>query len=142
MHANPDLSLLTNQLLLLFHAQMFYDGIQDLDPDDDQHIMVCLGGDYTPPHPFNDTGVVSKDNLPYRGIDSSYSNRWCSNAIETMDEQDKFGGFNVTSELCDHYSAEEIAQIPHISTNVKEALKFLSKDDEGFFLMYEQGDVS
>lgn len=122
-------------------AEMFYDGIQDLDPDDDQHIMVCLGGDYTPPHPINDTDVVSKDNLPYRGIDSSYSNRWCSNAIETMDEQDKFGGFNVTSELCDHYTAEEIAQIPHISRNVEEALKFLGKDDEGFFLMYEQGDI-
>lgn len=25
--------------------------------------------------------------------------------------------------------------------HVKEALKFLGKDDDGFFLMYEQGDI-
>lgn len=43
---------------------------------------------------------------------------------------------------CNHYSQEEIKQIPHITKNVKAALDFLSKDDDGFFLMYEQGDVS
>lgn len=46
------------------------------------------------------------------------------------------------SELCEDYSIEELAQIPHISENVKAALDFLGKASEGFFLVYEQGDVS
>jgi alkaline phosphatase len=43
--------------------------------------------------------------------------------------------------ICNHYDQEEIEQIPHITQNVKAALDFLSKDKDGFFLMYEQGDV-
>jgi alkaline phosphatase len=50
-------------------------------------------------------------------------------------------GVESSAYLCDRYSQEEIKQIPHISTSVKAALDFLSKDDDGFFLMYEQGDV-
>jgi hypothetical protein len=46
------------------------------------------------------------------------------------------------SELCKNYNPEELTQIPHISNNVKAALDFLGKASEGFFFMYEQGDVS
>ena len=46
------------------------------------------------------------------------------------------------SYLCDRYTEEDVKAIPHISTNVKAAIDFLSKDKDGFFLMYEQGDVS
>lgn len=46
------------------------------------------------------------------------------------------------SELCKNYNPEELTQIPHISNNVKAALDFLGKASGGFFLMYEQGDVS
>jgi hypothetical protein len=47
-----------------------------------------------------------------------------------------------TSEtLCNHYTAEEIAQIPTATENVMATLEFLAKDDDGFFMMYEQGDV-
>jgi hypothetical protein len=35
----------------------------------------------------------------------------------------------------------ELANIPNITTNVMEGLKFLKKDNEGFFFMYEQGDI-
>jgi alkaline phosphatase len=34
-----------------------------------------------------------------------------------------------------------VEHIPTIQQNVKAALDVLSKDDEGFFLMYEQGDI-
>lgn len=92
--------------------------------------------------------------MPFRGVDSSYSNRWCSEGEALIDpdtgdalfdpETGDVLGVNVTtpSEPCNHYEPEEIAVIPHISDNVKAALDFLSKDDDGFFLMYEQGDVS
>lgn len=83
--------------------------------------------------------------MPYRGVDSSYSNRHCSSGEEIVDPDtgDVIGVKHTTpDELCNHYEPEEIAQIPHISDNVKAALDFLGKDDDGFFLMYEQGDVS
>lgn len=50
-------------------------------------------------------------------------------------------GVEVNSTICNHYEPEEVEQIPHISDNVKAALDFLGKDDDGFFLMYEQGDI-
>ena len=113
----------------------FYTPIQDLDPDDNKHVLVCLGGDYT---------ASKQSNLPYRGVDSSYSGRWCSAGTVTKDPATNKSKVVATTKdtLCDHYSKDEIKNIPHISTNVAEALKFLSKDKDGFFLMYEQGDVS
>jgi len=117
----------------------FYNDIQDLDPDDDQHVLVCLGGDYVSEHPNENE---DKDNLPYRGVDSSYSNRWCNDGRVILDPVTQEPvGVEAFSELCDHYTEEELKLIPHISTNVHEALKFLSKDDEGFFMLYEQGDI-
>ena len=38
-------------------AAHFYDPIADLDPDDDQHVMVCWGGSYT---------ASGQSNAPYR----------------------------------------------------------------------------
>jgi len=45
-------------------------------------------------------------------------------------------------ELCNHTDTEELTHIPHVSTQITEALNFLGKDKDGFFLLYEQGDVS
>jgi len=115
-------------------AEKFYDGIQNLDPDDGQHIMVCMGGQYT---------NSSQDNLPYRGLDSTYQNRWCGSGETDMDENNIPIGVTATTpdELCDHYTPEDKALIPHMAENVKQAINFLGKDDDGFFLMYEQGDI-
>ena len=115
-------------------AEDFYAPIQDLDPDDDQHIMVCLGGEYT---------ESGQSNMPYRGLDSSYSQRWCSSGETDFDEDGKPVGVNVTTsdELCDHYTPEEVATIPKMAESVKQAINFLGKDDDGFFMMYEQGDI-
>ena len=99
-------------------------------------MFVCLGGDFTP---------SGEQNLPYRGVDSSYGNRYCSSGEVLIDDDSgEVIGINLTTpeELCNHYEPEEIAQIPRITQNVKAALDFLGKDDDGFFLMYEQGDVS
>ena len=121
----------------LFHLlQNFYDSIEGLDPDNGDHLLVCLGGDYT---------ESAQSNLPYRGIDSTFQSRWCSNGTAILDPDTGLPiGVNLTTpdELCNHYSQEEIKHIPHITQNVQAALDFLGKDDDGFFLMYEQGDVS
>eukprot|EP00980_Cylindrotheca_fusiformis_P003941 scaffold871_cov130-Cylindrotheca_fusiformis.AAC.18 len=112
----------------------FYDKVKDLDPNKGDHLFVCLGGQYT---------ASQEQNLPYRGVDSTYSNRWCSAGEAILDVDDNPTGIKATTNdtLCNHYSAEEIEHIPHITENVKAALDFLSKDDDGFFLMYEQGDI-
>ena len=99
--------------------------------------MVCVGGDFTP---------SGESNMPYRGLDSNYQNRWCSVGDEDYDPDDVNQttpiGVTPNSTLCNHYEPDEVAEIPHITEHVKAALDFLSKDDDGFFLMYEQGDVS
>ncbi len=46
-----------------------------------------------------------------------------------------------SAELCNHYSPEEVAQLPTMAEHVKQAVEFLGKDKDGFFLMYEQGDI-
>lgn len=104
-----------------------------MDPDNGDHLLVCLGGD------FSEAGEA---NLPYRGIDSSYGRRWCNRNNVVRDENGNFEYVNVTSVLCNHYEEADVAQIPKVKDNVKAALDFLSRDDDGFFLMYEQGDVS
>ena len=115
--------------------QNFYDGLDALDPDNDDHVLVCLGGDFT---------ASKREELPYRGVDSSYSRRWCGKG--TIDDHPNPNitepvGVTPNSFLCNRHSKEELKQIPHITQNVKAALDFLSKDDDGFFLMYEQGDI-
>jgi hypothetical protein len=84
--------------------------------------------------------------MPYRGLDSTYLNRWCSKGVVETDETDPNStvaiGVTPNSSICNHYEPYEVEEMPHISDHVKAALDFLSKDDDGFFLMYEQGDVS
>ena len=109
--------------------------IKDLDPDNGDHLLVCFGGEYA-------TDTKDPGNMPFRGLDSSYSNRWCSNANEIRDADDKLMGYKPTSETCDHYSEQDRKQIPKMNVNVREAINFLGKDDDGFFMLYEQGDVS
>jgi len=115
-------------------AEDFYKPAAELDPDNGDHLLVCLGGDFT---------ASRQQNLPYRGVDGTYSNRWCSRGNAVLDPDTNLPiAITPNSTKCNHYEPEEIAQIPHISTNVREALNFLGKDKDGFFLMYEQGDVS
>lgn len=112
----------------------FYDPLEGLDPNDDQHVMVCFGGGYT---------ASGQSNAPYRGLDSSYSNRYCSKGEVETDDAGIAIGVKATTEdeLCNHYSAEEVAQLPTMAEHVRAAVEFLGKDDDGFFLMYEQGDI-
>lgn len=82
--------------------------------------------------------------MPYRGVDGTYSNRWCSSGERVKDPDTGLTiSVEVTTdpELCNHYSPEERKYIPKMQQNVEAALEFLSKDDDGFFLMYEQGDI-
>ena len=116
-------------------ASNFYDPIQSLDPDDGKHVLACFGGEYT-------AVAKSEGNMPFRGLDSTYSNRWCSRGTVVRDASGKGISVLPTTQKCDHYNAAEKAQIPPMAKQVAEAIKFLGKDNDGFFMMYEQGDVS
>ena len=128
-----ELHIMCEKGVLRLSLQNFYDGLEALDPDNDDHVVVCMGGDFSP---------SNKEELPYRGVDSSYSRRRCGKG-EVINAPNSSIPIGVKSNtrLCDRYDPEELKHIPHISKNVKAALDFLSKDDDGFFLMYEQGDV-
>jgi alkaline phosphatase len=124
-------------------ADNFYDGLEALDPDKGDKIFACMGGDFA-----RVKGTKGTDNMPYRGVDSTYSARYCSNATIIQEDVDDSGtpipvGIDVTTseELCDHYGPEDRAEIPKMAQNVKATLEFLAKDDDGFFMMYEQGDI-
>lgn len=116
-------------------AEDFYDSIQDKDPDDGHHVLACFGGEYS--------GNTKLENMPFRGLDSSYSGRWCSRGSVVKDEDDLPIGVTPTTppQLCDHWPQNELQNIPHMKENVVEALKFLGKDNNGFFMMFEQGDI-
>ena len=110
--------------------------MEELDPDNGDHVLVCAGGDFTP---------SAVDNMPFRGVDSTYGNRWCSAGVIETDEVDPNStiptGVMANSSMCNHYEPDEVEEIPAMKDQVKAALDFLSKDDDGFFLMYEQGDI-
>jgi alkaline phosphatase len=116
-------------------AANFYDPIQTLDPDSGRKVMACFGGIYT-------NTSFSQGNMPFRGLDSSYTDRWCSRGTVVRNANNTAIRVSPTTTKCDHYTAAERAQIPVMSKQVAEAIKFLGKDDQGFFMMYEQGDVS
>jgi len=109
--------------------------MEELHPDSGDKVLGCYGGDYT---------SSGNSNLPYRGIDSSYhmgKNRYAVNR-----EVDEDG--NVISLESQHspiphihYTPEEEAQIPTPMEIMNQTLNFLGKDKDGFFLMYEQGDI-
>jgi alkaline phosphatase len=70
-------------------AEDFYNGIGDLDPDNDDHLMVCVGGDYS---------TSKEENMPYRGVDSTFQNRHCSKGEAIKDpDNDLTVGVNITS---------------------------------------------
>ena len=118
-------------------AENFYDAIQDKDPDNGDHVLACFAGQYS-------TGVENDaplENMPYRGLDSSYNNRRCSAGIVEKDEDDVTLSITPNSTICNHWPEEELVNVPVMKEHVKEALNFLGKDDDGFFLMYEQGDI-
>jgi alkaline phosphatase len=95
--------------------------------------MVCLGGDFS---------ASGQANLPFRGVDSSYSQRVCERSTVIQDNVTRLPTRVVTnSTICNYYPPAELANIPNITTNVIEGLKFLAKDNDGFFMMYEQGDI-
>ena len=81
--------------------------------------------------------------MPYRGLDSTYQNQWGSKGLINTNPNSSVA-ISVTPDasMCNHYEPYKVEEIPHISAHVKAALDFLSKDDDSFFLMYEQGDVS
>lgn len=114
--------------------QDFYKPLEGLDPNDDQHVAVCWGGGYT---------ASGQSNAPYRGLDSTYTQRYCSSGNVDTDADGNITGVSPTTsaELCNHYSPEEVAQLPTMKEHVKAAVDFLGMDDDGFFLMYEQGDI-
>ena len=102
--------------------QDFYNDLEGLDPDNGDHVFVCLGGDFT---------KSGQSNLPYRGIDSSYTNRHCEDS-EVVNDPDTGLPISVTTNtsVCNHYEPEEKAQIPDMKDNVKASLDFLSRDDD------------
>ena len=77
------------------------------------------------------------------GLDSTYSNRYCSSGSVEADEEGIPTSVSATTsdELCNHWDPEEVAQVPKMAEHVKAAVEFLGKDEDGFFLMYEQGDI-
>jgi alkaline phosphatase len=120
---------LSSQWVLLEHdangrnATNFYEPIQNLSPDSGKHVLGCV--------------KMSSGNLPYRGLDSSYSNRYCNSGV-----YNSTGAYATTSATpCSPYSESLLSQIPPMNVHVREAVKFLGKSSKGFFLMYEQGDI-
>jgi alkaline phosphatase len=100
-------------------------------------VLVCLAGDFTP---AGTSGAIA--NLPFRGLDSSYSNRVCENSTTVRDPVTNLPvGVKTNSKFCTPFTPQELNQIPNITTNVMQALNFLAKDNDGFFMMYEQGDI-
>jgi len=102
---------------------------EGLDPDEGDHVLGC----------FPDGGY----NMPYRGVDSSYDQAHLTDRGES--KYDSMG--NVISidqddaELGHAYASELLAGIPKMKDLVKKAIEFLGKDDNGFFMVYEQGDI-
>lgn len=103
------------------------------DPDDGHKILACL-----PDAPYF--------NYPYRGVDSSYSDAHQLNSFGDVAEYDEDGNAigikeEVEAEIGHQWTPEMLSTMPKMAEVVQKAVEFLSKDDDGFFLMYEQGDV-
>lgn len=115
-------------------AEDFFEPIKDKHPDNGDHVLMCMGGQYS---------ASRQSNMPYRGLDSDYKDRYCSSSTVIRDENEVAVGVNVTTseEPCNHYDEEEVKHIPSMKEAVKEAIEFLGKDKDGFFFMYEQGDI-
>jgi alkaline phosphatase len=99
----------------------------DLDPDDGHKVMGC----------FPDQA----SNMPYRGVDSTYSGAVLQNLQAERDAAGNVIALNPTNEIGHRYTPEEVASIPKMKDIVKHSIEFLGKSDKGFFMMYEQGDI-
>jgi alkaline phosphatase len=108
------------------NATTYYDPIQNASPNNGTHVLACMN-----------PASGNKGNMPYRGLDSSYSNRYCSAGKTGIT------GVNVTTSAtpCNYVTPSDLANIPPMNVHVREAMKFLGKSSKGFFLMYEQGDI-
>lgn len=119
-------------------AENFYASIQSKDPDNGDHVLACFGGQYSA---GKDGYNKTLENMPFRGLDSSYSGRWCSRGTVVKDEDNLPVSVTPTSFKCSHWPENELKNIPRMKENVMEGLKFLAKDNDGFFMMFEQGDI-
>jgi alkaline phosphatase len=103
-----------------------------LDPDNGDHVLACWGGEYTTSGGYN---------APYRGVDSSYNGTWRTSKTAITNADGHVIGFDATTTYGNHYNAHELHSIPPMKDIVRSSIEFLGKDDDGFFLMYEQGDI-
>jgi len=114
------------------NASTYYDPIQNASPDNGTHVLACMN-----PTP-------ARGNMPYRGLDSSYSNRYCgAGSSIRANSTSPITGVKVTTSAtpCNYTNAADLVNIPKMNVHVREAVKFLGKSTKGFFLMYEQGDI-
>jgi len=98
-----------------------------MDPDDGHKVMGC----------FPDQA----SNMPYRGVDSTYSDAVQQNLEAVRDAAGNVIALNHLNEMGHAYTPDELASIPKMKDIVKHSIEFLGKSDKGFFLMYEQGDI-
>ena len=114
------------------NALTYYDPIQNASPNNGTHVLACMN-----PTP-------ARGNMPYRGLDSSYSNRFCgSGSAVRANSTSPITGVKVTTSatLCNYTNPSDLPNIPPMNVHVREAVKYLGKASKGFFLMYEQGDI-
>ena len=88
--------------------------MSSLNPNNGDKVIACTINDY---------------NMPYRGIDSSYTGRHGDDDDET------------TTNVVDYYPADVVASVPKMKTQCEKAIEFRGKNDKGFSLMMEQGDI-
>merc|ERR1711918_61770 len=83
-------------------GETLLNGMSSLDPDDGAKVVACTINGY---------------NMPYRGIDSSYSGR--------------HGGDDdpETTEMSDYYPADVTASVPTMKEQCTKAIEFMSKAD-------------
>lgn len=101
--------------------------MENLDPDDGHHVMGC----------FPDQAA----NMPYRGVDSTYSDAVMQGLSAVRDADGNVIEIQHTNEFGHRYTPEELASIPKMKDIVKHGIEFLGKSDKGFFMMFEQGDI-
>lgn len=86
-------------------AENFYDPTQEKDPDNGDHVLACFGGQYSA---GRDTSGNELSNMPYRGLDSSYTGRWCSKGEKEKDADDVTLSITPNSTICSHWPEEEL----------------------------------
>lgn len=86
---------------------------------------------------------TSMSNMPYRGVDSGYSDAVTQGSPEvTEDLEGNAIDMTAANNGFGHaYTPEVVAKTPKMAEIVKSSIEFLGKNDKGFFMMYEQGDI-